>query len=276
MQTTIIIGKRSNLTLSLSKQLDKTILFSSSVQENNLANFCNKRINEDNVSIVFNNFQTSRHLYDNINLDKYIDTSIYATSKVLMQLDKAKVNINKIIYTSSSSVYGNNKFCSETDQVMPMSLQAALKVANEELIKRFCEARDISYTIARIFNMYGGADKFSVISKIKNSYVHKEVLNIINGGVSMRDYVYINDVVNVYIKLLKIENLPKILNIASGNGKRVHDILNFLKLKGIQIQTANTQRDELKASIANIDLLNTLVDTTDFIQVEDYLLKELQ
>ena len=159
---------------------------------------------------------------------------------------------------------------------MPMSLQAALKVANEELIKRFCGSRKIEYTIARIFNMYGGEDKFSVINKIKKSYADNEPLNIINRGISIRDYIHINDVVNVYLKLLEIESLPKILNIASGNGKRIHDILNFLKSKSIQIQTINIVRHELKASIANTDLLNALIDTTNFIQVEDFLLKELQ
>ncbi|MGB5920498.1 NAD-dependent epimerase/dehydratase family protein [Arcobacter sp.] len=276
MSTIIIIGKRSNLTLNLSKQLDKATVFSSSDKDNALKVFFNKKINCEKVNVIFNNFQTSRQLYDNNNLDKYIDNSIFSTSKILMQLDNAKVNIKKVIYTSSSSVYGNNKFCSETDAVMPMSLQAALKVANEELIKRFCDARDIDYTVARIFNMYGGEDEFSVISKIKNAHINNQSLNIINEGVAVRDYIHINDVVNVYLKLLEIETLPKTLNIASGNGKRVHDILNHLKLKGIQIQTINTKRDELKASIANTDLLNTFVNTTNFIQVEDFLLKELQ
>lgn len=269
----VIVGKRSNLSKNIAFQIKNCILISNSSE---LESILNTTKVDDKIKLIFNNFQISTKLNDCNDLDEYVDKSIYETSKILDVLDKKEIHTSKIIYTSSSSVYGNNKFCSEVDSVMPMSLQAALKVANEELIKRFCESRNIDYTIARIFNMYGGEDKFSVISKIKKTYLNNEPLNIINGGISIRDYIHINDVINVYLKLLELEALPKILNIASGNGKRVHDLLNFLKSKSIQIQTINIDRDELKASIANTDLLNTLVDTTDFIQVEDFLLKELQ
>ncbi len=270
----LIFGKRSNLSKALGKSIEDAILLSS--KENFEEIISALRLKKENVQIIFNNFQASTDLYDIKNLDNYIENSIFNTARILTMLEKNNIVIDKIIYTSSSSVYGNNKFCSEIDSVMPTSLQAALKVSNEELIKRFCEARNIDYTIARVFNMYGGEDKFSVISKIKYAYINKRSLNIINGGTSIRDYICINDVINVYLQLLKIKKLPKILNIASGNGNRVYDILNFLKLEGLQIQTVNTQRDELKASIANTDLLNTIIGTTDFIKVEDYLLKELK
>lgn len=270
----IIIGKRSNLSQQLSEKIENCILISSDKVDNELPDILKDA--QQPINLIFNNFQNSTLLSENSIFDKYIENSIVVTSKVLTMLLSSNLDIAKIIYTSSSSVYGNNKFCSETDQVMPMSLQAALKVANEELIKRFCVARGINFTIARIFNMYGGEDRFSVISKIKDAYKHNQPLNIINGGMAVRDYIHIEDVVEVYKKILKTENLPVILNIASGNGKRVHDILNHLKSKNINIEIKNQQRDEIKASIANIDLLSTLLDTSGFIRVEDYLSKELQ
>ncbi|BAK70354.1 NAD-dependent epimerase/dehydratase family protein [Aliarcobacter butzleri] len=270
---TIIIGRRSNLSQELSKKIKDCILISSNNIDNELVDL-SKSIREP-VNIVFNNFQNSTLLNENSRLDKYIEKSILDTSKVLEIISINNIDVSKIIYTSSSSVYGNNKFCSESDQVMPLSLQSALKISNEELMKRFCESRSIDYTIVRIFNMYGGEDKFSVISKIKNAYLDNEKLNIINDGTAIRDFIHIDDVVNVYLKLLEIKTLPKILNVATGNGKRVSDILNYLKTKSIKIQTENIQRDELKASIANTDLLNTIVDTSNFQKVEDFLLKEL-
>lgn len=271
---TIVIGKRSNLSQLLEKNIQNIFLVSTNKIEVNLdkvlENIENKKIN-----IIFNNFQPSILLNDNSNFNGYLNNAILNTSKVLTYLIKNNVRIEKIIYTSSSSVYGNNKFCSENDQVKPMSLQGALKVTAEELIKRFCTEHKINFTIARIFNMYGGSDNFSIISKIKNTYYNKGVLNIINEGKSIRDYIHIDDVVKVYQSLLKKDKLPNILNIASGNGKRVSDILTFLEKKGLTIKTKNLTREEISASIADISALNEVINTEEFIDIKDYLYEEL-
>lgn len=269
----LIIGKRANLSKSLSKYLPNSVLISSSEIETELFDILDNA--QENVKVIFNNFQASFLLNEYCNMENYINNSIVSTVKVLSILEKSKVIIDKIIYTSSSSVYGNNKFCSEIDPVKPMNLQASLKIANEELIKRFCEYRKIDYTITRIFNMYGGDDRFSIISKIKDAYVSNKSINIINEGNSIRDYVYIDDVVNVYLKLLKVKKLPKKLNIATGKGKRVSDILNFLKLNELKIKTVNITKDELYASIADTNLLNKIIDTSTFTDINDFLIKDL-
>jgi len=272
---TLIIGKRSNLSKEISKKCNDCILISTSDIENNLDYFL-QYCKNNSVNIIFNNFQSSVLLNDNTNFDEYIVKSLLNTSKILTFLVNRNVKINKIIYTSSSSVYGNNKFCSEQDQVKPINFQGALKVTNEELIKRFCIEHNINYTITRVFNMYGGDDNFSIISKIKNAYVNKTILNVINDGKGLRDYIHINDVVKIYKLLLDDKNkTPKILNIASGQSKRIFDILNFLNKNNISIDTNTTQREEINISIADVDLLNQFIDTDNFTDVEKYLLEEL-
>lgn len=272
---TIIIGKRSNLSQQLSKSIDNSVLISSKSFEEELLVILNDNTN-DTFNIIFNNFQNATKLNESSRLDEYTENAIFITSKILVFLQKYTNKISKIIYTSSSSVYGNNKFCSESDQVKPMNLHASLKVANEELIKKFCETNQTQYCITRIFNMYGGDDKFSIISKIKNSYVLNIPLKIVNSGTSIRDYVYIGDVIEVYKKLLHNNSLPKILNIASGKGTRLIDIIKFLSINGIKINTESITREELKASIANIDLLDSFINTSNFLSVENYLKGELK
>lgn len=273
---TLIIGKRSNLSKKLFDKLDNSILVSSHDIENNMNNIF-KDYKNNVINIIFNNFQSSILLNDNSDFNDYITKSILNTSKILTFLIANNIKINKVIYTSSSSVYGNNKFCSESDQVKPVNLQGALKIANEELIKRFCVNHNISYTITRIFNMYGGNDNFSIISKIKNAYLNNEELNIINDGMGIRDYIHIDDVVEVYKILLENTNkIPQTLNIASGNGKKLFDILNILNKNKIYINTNNIQREEINVSIANIELLSKIVNVEEFVDVKDYLLYEVK
>lgn len=272
---TLIIGKRSNLSKSLFEHLSSCVLVSSSEVENNLdsiLNYCKS----DGINIIFNNFQASTLLNDNEDFTDYITKSILNTSRILSFLINNNIRINKLIYTSSSSVYGNNKFCSEIDQVKPMNLQGALKVANEELIKRFCLQHNIEYTITRVFNMYGGDDQFSIISKIKDCYLKNKVLNIINGGIAIRDYIHIDDVVHVYKVLIDGQiKFPPILNIASGNGKRVIDFISNLKSKGLALKTNTIQRDEISASVADVTLLNEIIDVEKFLDVKNFLFNEL-
>ncbi|MCW8895349.1 NAD(P)-dependent oxidoreductase [Sulfurimonas sp.] len=272
---TLIIGKRSNLSKKIFEQFDDCVLISSSEIDNNLESilkYCNSGV----VNIILNNFQASVLLNDDNDFDDYIIKSLLNTSRILSFLINNNIVINKLIYTSSSSVYGNNKFCSENDQVKPMSLQAALKISNEELIKRICAKNQINYTIARVFNMYGGDDKFSVISKIKDSCLNKKTLNIINGGRAIRDYINIDDVVYIYkVLIYNRTKYPTILNVASGNGKRVIDIINSLKSRGVVMDINNIQRDEIKASVADVTLLGEIVDTEKLLDVKNFLFNKL-
>jgi UDP-glucose 4-epimerase len=273
---TLIVGKRSNLSKKIFEQLDECVLISSSVIEDNLDSIL-EYCKSNEVNIILNNFQASTLLNDNTDFNNYIEKSILNTSRILSFLINNNIRINKLIYTSSSSVYGNNKFCSEEDQVKPMNLQGALKVSNEELIKRICKNNNINYTIARVFNMYGGDDKFSIISKIKDCYFEVKVLNIINNGKAIRDYIHIDNVAEIYkILINNIKNLPKILNIANGKGTRVVDLLHSLENENLKVKINNIQRDEINASIADVSILGEIIDIENFNSVTDFLLNELK
>ncbi|MEA2018499.1 MAG: NAD-dependent epimerase/dehydratase family protein [Campylobacterota bacterium] len=272
---TLIIGKRSNLSKELFKKIELCVLISSDDIENNI-DILLKYSQENPVNIVLNNFQVSTQLNDTKDFNNYIVKSILNTSRVLTYLIDNNININKVIYTSSSSVYGNNKFCSEDDQVKPMNLQGSLKVSNEELVRKICTTHHINFTIVRLFNMYGGDDNFSIFSKIKKAYLNNEVLNIINDGISVRDYIHIDDVVRVYLKLIEGKSdTPHILNIASGNGKKLVDILHTLDNNGINIGIKNIQRDEISASIADITELVKVIKIETFKDINNVLLHEL-
>lgn len=273
MNKVFIIGKGSNLSSFLSKKIINSKLISS---REILTNIEELNVLKDNlpINIIFNNFQPATKLNEFFNLENYVVNSILTTSKVLDFIKNNQIVVNKIIYTSSSSVYGNNILCNENDELKPMNLHASLKVANEKLVEKFCIENSIDYTIARIFNMYGGDDNFSIISKIIKAYKNNEELNIINNGNAIRDFIHIEDVVDIYSKILDKKDI-KILNIGSGNGSSIKNILDFLNNHNIKIKTKNIQREELKISTADISKLKELLKKDTFFGVEDYLKKEL-
>lgn len=273
MRKVIIIGKNSNLTNKLSnKLLDCNILSSREILSS--SKILNELKEQLDINIIFNNFQAAINLNKFDNLESYISNSIVVTSRILDFIKNNRIKVNKIIYTSSSSVYGNNILCNENDELKPMNLHASLKVANEKLVEKFCMENSIDYTIARIFNMYGGDDNFSIISKIIKAYKNNEELTIVNNGNAIRDFIHIEDVVDIYSKILDKKDI-KILNIGSGNGSSIKNILDFLNNHNIKIKTKNIQREELKISTADISKLKELLKKDTFFEVEDYLKKEL-
>lgn len=273
MRKVIIIGRNSNLTNQLSsKFLDCNILSSREILSS--SKILNELKEQLDINIIFNNFQAAINLNKFDNLESHISNSIVVTSRILDFIKNNRIKVNKIIYTSSSSVYGNNILCKENDELKPMNLHASLKVSNEKLVEKFCMENSIDYTIARIFNMYGGDDNFSIISKIIKAYKNNEELNIVNNGNAIRDFIHIEDVVDIYSKILDKKDI-KILNIGSGNGSSIKNILDFLNNHNIKIKTKNIQREELKISTADISKLKELLKKDTFFEVEDYLKKEL-
>ncbi len=269
----IIIGKNSNLSKLLKRNIDNTYLISSQNIEEELNGLNLSK--EKSINIIFNNFQISTKLNDLSNPSEYIDRSIMTTANVLNYIKNSNLSINKIIYTSSSSVYGNNELCSETDPLQPLSLHSSLKIANERVIETFATQNRVDYTITRIFNMYGGDDHFSIVSKIVNAYREDKTLNIFNNGEATRDFIHINDVVKVYKTILDRVNAP-ILNVGRGIEMSVKELLSFLKDNGINIKTKSKSRNELKKSTANVSKLLTIMGgEEEFIKIKEFLLKEI-
>ena len=228
----------------------------------------------EKINIIFNNFQKSSLLNDISLPESYIYRSISSTSAILEYIKIKKIKVNRILYTSSGSVYGDNVFCKETDITNPVNLHSSLKISNEKLIKMFCEENHIDYIIARVFNMYGANDTFSVISRLHNSYKSNNIFNIINEGSSIRDFVHINDVVKIYKILLGNKNVG-VINIGTGFGVSIKNILNFLKINKININTNNVKRDEISVSTADISKLREFIINYQFESINDYIIKEL-
>lgn len=270
MEVNLIVGRNSNLSQHLANHLTNASLVSSRDIMNNISilnEFENVRLN-----VIFNNFQPAVRLNDTSSPVDYINNSILVTAKILEYIKE--FDINKIIYTSSSSVYGTSSLCQEDNPVTPVSFQAALKVANEKLIERFCRDNNINFTITRVFNMYGGNDQFSIIHKIINTIKNNQALTLYNHGSAIRDFIHIDDVVEVYSKILLLQDIQYI-NVGTGRGVSIKDLLDFLKQRNINIKFKNIDQEELKSSIASTLLLHQVIKKEKFRKLEEFVLEEL-
>ena len=139
------------------------------------------------------------------NPEAYINSNIVGFSNILECCKIFKVK--NLLYASSSSVYGGNTKLpySENDSVNhPVSIYAATKRSNELLAHTYSHLYNISATGMRFFTVYGPYGRPDMAPMMfADSIINKKTINIFNNGDMSRSFTYIDDVIEIIIKLIK-------------------------------------------------------------------------
>ena len=148
--------------------------------------------------------------------DEYINSNIIGFINIL---EACRIYHSKLIFASSSSVYGLNHIFpfSENDNVdRPVSLYAATKKSNELMAHAYSKLYDIHCIGLRFFTVYGpyGRPDMSPFLFAKE-IVNNGKIKVFNNGDMYRDFTFIDDVVN------------GIINIVYGNEKKNRDGLYY-------------------------------------------------
>ncbi len=159
--------------------------------------------------------------------DSYIKSNINGFMNILENCRYS--NIRHLIYASSSSVYGMNikqPFSTSDRTDYPISLYAATKKSNEILAYSYSHLYKIPMTGLRFFTVYGEFGRpdmayFSFTKKIQNN----EVIDVFNEGKMLRDFTYIDDIVDGIEKL--IPNAPNEVSNSYSSSKAPHKIYNI-------------------------------------------------
>lgn len=139
-----------------------------------------------------------------------------------------KNNCKKIIYPSSSAVYGRqltHSLLSETDLCAPVSNYAIAKRYNEIYLESLNAEKGLQSVCLRIFNVYGPRqDSRLVIPRFIAKALANENIEIYGDGKQTRDFVYISDVVNAAILAASSIDEYEIINISNGTEYSITDI----------------------------------------------------
>lgn len=139
------------------------------------------------------------------NPQAYIEANIVGFTNVLEGSRHHKVD--HLIYASSSSVYGANTslpFSVHDNVDHPMSLYAATKKANELMAHTYSQLYDIPTTGLRFFTVYGPWGRPDMaLFLFTQSIINGKPINVFNNGEMMRDFTYVDDIVESISRLIK-------------------------------------------------------------------------
>ncbi|QMU09779.1 NAD-dependent epimerase [Mammaliicoccus lentus] len=135
----------------------------------------------------------------------YIESNIVGFTNILECSRHHKVE--HLIYASSSSVYGANtsKPFSTSDNIdHPLSLYAATKKSNELMAHTYSHLYNLPTTGLRFFTVYGPWGRPDMaLFKFTKAIVNDEEIDVYNHGNMMRDFTYVDDIVEAISRLVK-------------------------------------------------------------------------
>jgi len=170
-----------------------------------------------------------------------------------------KNNTKKIIFASSAAVYGDSNIAvTENIETKPISPYGTSKMLAENEIKKMAK-NNLDYVILRLFNIYGKRQNrqyAGVISKFTENLSKDNPLVIYGDGKQTRDFISINDVINAFDCVVKI-NSSGTYNIASGKSISIKELAKiFLDISGkkVEIKYKSAKKEDIKYSQADITL----------------------
>jgi dTDP-L-rhamnose 4-epimerase len=172
-------------------------------------------------------------------ITRYVNTNVVGTSVMLEFLNKNENNVKKIILSSTRAVYGDLENNSETSIVDPKSVYAVTKLAQENLIKT---SSKVPYTILRYQNVFGDGQSLNnpytgIISIFSNLFLENKPITLFDNGIPTRDFIYVEDVVDVTIKCLDNTSTNyKTYDVGTGIETKILDVT--LKLKELSNSTS--------------------------------------
>lgn len=241
--------KLKKLRLSILKKKKNFHFLKKDISENSIINFYKQK----KPKIIIHLAAQAGVRYSIENPDAYIKSNIMGFFNII-KLSKL-LKVKHLIIASSSSVYGNSKkfpIKEEDDTSHPVSLYSATKKSNEVIAYSYSKNFKIPITCLRFFTVYGpfGRPDMSLF-KFTKAILEKKKVKLYNYGQHERDFTFIDDAVEMVIKLINkpsTQQIPfNILNISNSKPIKLKKYIEFLqkslklkaKFKKLPLQTGD-------------------------------------
>jgi UDP-glucuronate 4-epimerase len=202
------------------------------------------------------------------------DPMVYVESNIVGFLNLLECmrnfNVKKLVFASSSSVYGNSKsvpFSTKDKVDEPISLYAASKKTNELMAHTYSHLFGIQTIGLRFFTVYGPWGRPDMAMFLFTDAIFNEKpIKVFNQGELYRDFTYIDDIVNGIVATLTQNNEKnyEIYNIGNGNPVKLTDFID-----AIEVETNLKFKRELYPMQPG-DVERTWADTSEFEKEYNY------
>ena len=209
--------------------------------------------------------------------DEYFDVNTNGTENILKL---AKEYGFKVVYASSSSVYGNQKQMpiKESDNRNPTNPYAQTKLKAELLAEKYSEM-GVRVIGLRYFNVYGRrqSKEYAGVIKLFLGRIQQKKAPKINGdGLQTRDFVYVEDVVKANILAMDSNVKHQFFNVGMGYSISILDLANMvIDASGLSLEPIHDSQlpGDIRDSQADLELINKLLEWKPTAKLADWLIE---
>ncbi len=161
-----------------------------------------------------------------------LDFQVNSGGTFNMLLAAKTFGIERLVYTSSASVYGNPRYIpiNEDENLSTLSPYAASKLSGESYCSAFYESYDMPVVVLRYSNVYGINQSprnpyCGVISKFFENIMNRKAPQIHGDGEQTRDFTFVEDAVEATMLAgLSVKSEGEVFNVASGIETSVNEL----------------------------------------------------
>ena len=191
------------------------------------------------------------------------ETNIGGTLNVLLAARAA--GGRRVVYTSSTSVYGNPRYLpvNEDDHLSLLTPYAVSKLAGENYCMAFFESYGLPATAVRYSNIFGpGQDPANpycgVVAKFTEALFQGRAPVIHGDGNQTRDFTYIDDAVEATLRAATSQRaIGEVFNVGTGVETRVNELVELLiRIVGVEVVPEHSDRrdvDNIRRRVVNIE-----------------------
>ena len=204
------------------------------------------------------------------NPDIYYQANVTGTLNV-MKASK-EFNVNKLIYSASSSCYGIPDILPtpETAEIRPQYPYALTKCLGEQIVLHWSSVYRIPSVSTRLFNVYGPRSRTSgtygaVFGVFLAQKLSNKPFTVVGDGTQTRDFTYVEDVTSALIATSESSLEGDIINIGSDNTYSINQVVELLGGEAVYIPKRPGEPD---STWADISKAKKLLDWRPTITIE--------
>ena len=207
--------------------------------------------------------------------DEFFDVNVNGTENIFKIAKKLGI---KVVYASSSSVYGNpiSIPIKENDDKNPFNPYAKTKLEDDKLAEKYAK-NGLKVIGLRYFNVFGPrqSKEYAGVIKLFLERIQQGSSPLVNGdGSQVRDFVYVDDVVNANVLAMESNIDSEFFNIGTNSAISVLDLANtIIKFSGLKLKPIHQPAvpGDVKATQADITKAKMMLKWKPTTSLKDWL-----
>ena len=207
--------------------------------------------------------------------EEYFDVNVHGTENIFKLANENKF---KVVYASSSSVYGHKLETPITEDAErnPISPYGKTKLEDEYLVEKYSNLNTEIIGL-RYFNIFGKGQTIEyagVITKFLDRINEGKSPIIFGDGSQIRDFIHVSDVVKANLMAMNSKSSNLIVNIGTGNAISILELAKMIiNASGLKIEPifAEALEGDIKKSLADISQAKKYFNWEPKIKLQDWL-----